>query len=211
VSDTPGAACRAAGADRTSRSADPAGAEARRRLVRPGARDPRHHLPRPAAAADLRGHRASPRCWTAARACSAACCRSAAAGGCDRHAARPRLPRLDLRLRRPDHRRPGRALRTVRDGAGEQAARLGQQLGIVQGGAQIDQLSGQLMGSLGRLGTAVSSALGAVTSLAMILVIGIFIAIEPRLYERGVAWMLPMRSRAASTAPLRTWASPCAG
>ena len=47
------------------------------------------------------------------------------------------------------------------------------------------------MGSLGRLGSAVSSALGAITSLVMILVIGIFIAVEPRLYERGVAWMLP--------------------
>src|SRR3546814_20533008 len=29
----------------------------------------------------------------------------------------------------------------------------------------------------------------------MIIVLGIFIAIEPRLYERGVAWMLPMKSR----------------
>ena len=73
----------------------------------------------------------------------------------------------------------------------------GNSMGIVQGGAQMDQLSGQLMGSLGRLGSAVSSALGAVTSMAMILVIGIFIAVEPRLYERGVAWMLPMASRDA--------------
>ena len=29
----------------------------------------------------------------------------------------------------------------------------------------------------------------------MILVIGIFIAVEPRLYQRGVAWMLPRDSR----------------
>src|SRR3546814_10133463 len=29
----------------------------------------------------------------------------------------------------------------------------------------------------------------------MIIVLGILIAIEPRLYERGVAWMLPMKSR----------------
>ena len=29
----------------------------------------------------------------------------------------------------------------------------------------------------------------------MIIVIGLFIAAEPRLYERGVAWMLPMRNR----------------
>jgi predicted PurR-regulated permease PerM len=68
-------------------------------------------------------------------------------------------------------------------------------LGLVQGGARVDQLSGQIMGSLGRLGSAVSSALGAVTSMVMIIVIGIFIAVEPRLYERGIAWMLPMRSR----------------
>lgn len=71
----------------------------------------------------------------------------------------------------------------------------GNSLGLVQGGAQLDQLGGQLMGSLGRLGSAVSSALGAVTSLVMILVIGIFIAVEPRLYQRGFAWMLPLRSR----------------
>jgi predicted PurR-regulated permease PerM len=68
-------------------------------------------------------------------------------------------------------------------------------LGLVQGGVQVDQLSQQLMGSLGRLTSAVGSALGAVTSLIMILVIGIFIAVEPRLYERGFAWMLPMGSR----------------
>ena len=71
----------------------------------------------------------------------------------------------------------------------------GNELGIVRGGAQVDQIGSQLMGSLGRLTSAVSSALGAVTSLVMILVIGIFIAVEPRLYERGIAWMLPMRSR----------------
>ena len=87
---------------------------------------------------------------------------------------------------------------TLRTAVTTQADRVlawGNSLGIVQGGVGMDQLGGQLMGGLGRLGTAVSSALGAVTSLVMILVIGIFIAIEPRLYERGFAWMLPMRSR----------------
>ncbi len=53
----------------------------------------------------------------------------------------------------------------------------------------------QLMGSVGRLTTAVGSALGAVTSIILILVIGIFIAIEPHLYDRGIAWMLPLRYR----------------
>jgi predicted PurR-regulated permease PerM len=51
------------------------------------------------------------------------------------------------------------------------------------------------MGTLGRLGSAVSSALGVVASTVMILVIGIFIAVEPRLYQRGVAWMMPLGSR----------------
>jgi len=69
------------------------------------------------------------------------------------------------------------------------------EMGLVEGGIDFQQLSGQLMGTLGRLGTAVSSALGALTSMVMILVIGIFIAVEPRLYQRGVAWMLPLESR----------------
>jgi predicted PurR-regulated permease PerM len=68
-------------------------------------------------------------------------------------------------------------------------------VGLVQGGVQLDQFSGQLMGTLGRLGSAVSTAVGAITSIVMILVIGIFFATEPRLYQRGVAWMLPMRKR----------------
>ncbi|HEX8643053.1 MAG TPA: AI-2E family transporter [Allosphingosinicella sp.] len=67
--------------------------------------------------------------------------------------------------------------------------------GFTPGDVQIDQLGQQLMGGLGRLTSAVSSAIGAVTSLVMIMVIGVFIAVEPRLYERGIAWMLPLRSR----------------
>jgi predicted PurR-regulated permease PerM len=70
------------------------------------------------------------------------------------------------------------------------------QLGLVQGSLKFDQVSQQLMGTLGRLTTAVGTAIGAIGSLVMILVIGIFIASEPHLYERGIAWMLPLRSRA---------------
>jgi predicted PurR-regulated permease PerM len=53
----------------------------------------------------------------------------------------------------------------------------------------------QLVGSLGRVTSAVGSALGALASGLLILVIGIFIAMEPRLYDRGLAWMLPVRHR----------------
>jgi hypothetical protein len=69
----------------------------------------------------------------------------------------------------------------------------------------------QLLGSVGRLTSAVGSAIGAVTSVMMMIVIGIFIAIEPRLYDRGIAWMLPLRHRAASTGSPTMSASRCAG
>ena len=87
------------------------------------------------------------------------------------------------------------ALRTAVTAQANKLLAWGNSLGIIKGGAGMDQLSSQLMGSLGRLGTAVSSAIGALTSFVMILVLGIFIAMEPRLYERGVAWMLPLRNR----------------
>ena len=57
------------------------------------------------------------------------------------------------------------------------------------------QLLEQAMSSLGRLTSAVSTVLGGLTSLVMIIVIGLFVAVEPRFYERGLAWMLPLESR----------------
>ena len=70
-------------------------------------------------------------------------------------------------------------------------------IGLVAPGADQAQAIGrQVMGSLGRLTSAVGSALGAISSVAMIVVIGIFVAMDPRLYERGVAWMLPLDHRA---------------
>ena len=53
----------------------------------------------------------------------------------------------------------------------------------------------QLLGSVGRLTSAVGSAIGAVTSAILMMVIGIFVAIEPRIYDRSIAWMLPLRHR----------------
>jgi predicted PurR-regulated permease PerM len=57
------------------------------------------------------------------------------------------------------------------------------------------EIGKEIFNSLGRLTSAVGSALGVVTSILLIVVIGVFLAIEPRLYERGVAWMLPIQSR----------------
>lgn len=57
-------------------------------------------------------------------------------------------------------------------------------------------LGNQLLGSVGRLTSVVGSAVGALSAMLMIIVIGLFIAFEPRLYDHGVAWMLPLRHRA---------------
>jgi predicted PurR-regulated permease PerM len=62
---------------------------------------------------------------------------------------------------------------------------------------QATNIGGQLLGSVGRLTSAVGSAIGAVTSVILMLVIGMFLAAEPRIYDRGIAWMLPLRHRTA--------------
>jgi predicted PurR-regulated permease PerM len=68
-------------------------------------------------------------------------------------------------------------------------------LGLLPQG-QGGNLGTQLLGSVGRLTSAVGSAIGAVTSFIAMVVIGIFLAAEPKIYDRGIAWMLPLRHRA---------------
>jgi predicted PurR-regulated permease PerM len=70
-----------------------------------------------------------------------------------------------------------------------------QQLGVTTTPEDFKSLASQAMSSLGRVTAAVGTAVGAITSGVMMLVLAIFIAIEPKLYERGVAWMLPMDKR----------------
>jgi len=61
---------------------------------------------------------------------------------------------------------------------------------------QPTDIGSQLMGGIGRLTSAVGSVIGAVTSVIAMIVIGIFLAAEPRIYDRGIAWMLPLRAPA---------------
>jgi predicted PurR-regulated permease PerM len=67
-------------------------------------------------------------------------------------------------------------------------------LGLVDAGPT--NWRSQLLGGVGRLTSAVGSVIGAVASVIAMIVIGIFLASEPRLYDRGIAWMLPLRNRA---------------
>ncbi len=68
--------------------------------------------------------------------------------------------------------------------------------GFTTAATDLQSLVTQVWGSIGKVTAAVTTAVGAIGSLFMMLVLAIFIAVEPRLYERGVAWMLPMARRA---------------
>jgi predicted PurR-regulated permease PerM len=63
------------------------------------------------------------------------------------------------------------------------------ELGDVQG------LIGQAVSGFGTITRALGGILGGFATLLLIAIIGIYVAIEPRLYERGVAWMLPREKR----------------
>lgn len=79
-----------------------------------------------------------------------------------------------------------------------QVQNLGSQIGAAGFDISADDIKGfgsQLLNSVGRVTAAVTSAVGTITNLAMMLVLAIFIAAEPRIYERGVAWMLPLAER----------------
>jgi predicted PurR-regulated permease PerM len=69
------------------------------------------------------------------------------------------------------------------------------QMGVLQDSKELTSLGKDLLGSLGRVTSAVTGVFGALASVIMIVVIGVFLAVEPRLYERGIAWMLPLERR----------------
>jgi len=56
-------------------------------------------------------------------------------------------------------------------------------------------LAQQAIGGVSQLTSAVGGIIGAVTTVFLIIVLGIYFALEPRLYRRGLAWMMPAHSR----------------
>ena len=86
------------------------------------------------------------------------------------------------------------ALRAVVTAQFDRLMNFASSLGLVDN--QPTNWRSQLLGGVGRLTSAVGSVIGAVASVIAMLVIGIFLASEPRLYDRGIAWMLPLRHRA---------------
>lgn len=70
------------------------------------------------------------------------------------------------------------------------------QQGLMPGAPDISGLARQALGSVGMVTSWLGTAVGAVTTLFFILVLGLFFAMEPRVYERGVQWMVPRDARA---------------
>ena len=81
---------------------------------------------------------------------------------------------------------------------GEQASHLlawAQANGIEVRSASFESLAGQLISGVGTLTRALTGIAGGIASFIFILFLGIYFALEPRLYERGIAWMLPEARR----------------
>lgn len=67
--------------------------------------------------------------------------------------------------------------------------------GLMPGASDINGIARQALGSVGRITSWVGTAIGALTTMFMILVIGLFVAMDPRVYDRGLQWMIPERNR----------------
>ncbi len=79
--------------------------------------------------------------------------------------------------------------------------------GVVPQTGGFASLAKQASGQLGRISSYVGTALGAATTMVFIVVLGLFFAMEPRIYERGLQWMVPAEQRrefAITTARMAT-------
>ena len=67
--------------------------------------------------------------------------------------------------------------------------------GLMPGASDVSGLARQALSSVGRVTSWVGTALSAITTLFMIVVIGLAVAIDPRVYDRGLQWMVPRENR----------------
>lgn len=72
-----------------------------------------------------------------------------------------------------------------------------QSKGFAIGQGDVQNLVNNMMSGVGTVTKAIGGLFGAVSTALLIAIIGIYLAIDPRLYERGVAWMIPERRREA--------------
>lgn len=60
---------------------------------------------------------------------------------------------------------------------------------------QVNNLAGTFSSGIGTVTRALGGIVGGVTTFVLIVIIGVYVALEPQLYERGVAWLLPRARR----------------
>lgn len=70
-----------------------------------------------------------------------------------------------------------------------------QNRGVAIDFGMVQNLAGQLMSGVGMVTAYIGGFVGGLTTVFLILIIGLYVALEPRLYERGLGWMLPRGAR----------------
>jgi len=70
-----------------------------------------------------------------------------------------------------------------------------QNRGLAVDFAMVQNIAGQLMSGVGMVTSYIGGFVGGLTTMFLILIIGLYVALEPRLYERGLGWMLPRGKR----------------
>lgn len=68
-------------------------------------------------------------------------------------------------------------------------------MGLMPAHADLARYAQRELGSFGKITGYVGTLFDAVASLLLIIAIGLFVALEPRIYERGFAWLVPSRLR----------------
>jgi predicted PurR-regulated permease PerM len=67
--------------------------------------------------------------------------------------------------------------------------------GLAVGISDLQGFAGQMADGVGTITRAIGGVIGGVTTLFLIVIIGLYVALEPRLYERGVEWLFPRTER----------------
>jgi len=68
--------------------------------------------------------------------------------------------------------------------------------GLLVSNENLPSFAEKAFGGIGEVTRAVGGLIGGATTVFLIVVLGIYFAVEPRLYQRGLAWMLPLDKRA---------------
>ena len=72
-----------------------------------------------------------------------------------------------------------------------------QSQGFAIASVDVQSIVSSAVSGVGTVTKAIGGILGALTTIVLIMIIGIYLAIDPNIYERGVAWMVPEQRREA--------------